>query len=70
MRKAKYKPWQVLPHQEWILINAVTKWDTPLFSFGHDKKAGRDYVRVFLLILSRVRLKQNRTAAKTLRLDM
>lgn len=70
MRKAKYKPWQVLPHQKWILINAVTKWDTPLFCFGHNKKAGRDYIRVFLFILLKARLKQNRTAAKTLRLDM
>lgn len=35
MRKAKYKPWQVLLHQKWILINTVTKWDTSPGVFQH-----------------------------------
>lgn len=44
MRKAKYKPWQVLLNQKWILINTVTKWDTSEGFLSYDKKAGRDYV--------------------------
>lgn len=49
MRKAKYKPWQVLPNQKWILINAVTKWDTSEGFLSYDKEAGGDYVHVFCL---------------------
>lgn len=53
MRKAKYKPWQVLLNQKWILINTLTKWDTAGRGWdgglSYDKKAGRDYVRVFCL---------------------
>lgn len=57
MRKAKYKPWQVSLNQEWILINTVTKWDTSVGFLSYDKKAQRDYVHVFLFILSIARLK-------------
>lgn len=45
MRKAKYKPWQVSANQEWILINAVTKWATSQGFLPPDKQAGSACVR-------------------------
>lgn len=46
MRKAKYKPWQRLLNQKWILINTVAKWDTSVGFLSYDKKKEKDYVHV------------------------